>query len=86
MQGFNIKTLVHEGFKLNVWDIGGQKAIRPYWYEACSAVPHPVPAHMTAKKALALYDGLSSCAVVMGRSHSGVALLNSYSDMEIPGT
>ena len=20
-----------EGFKLNVWDIGGQKAIRPYW-------------------------------------------------------
>ena len=30
-QGFNIKTLVHEGFKLNVWDIGGQKAIRPYW-------------------------------------------------------
>ena len=32
LQGFNIKTLVHEGFKLNVWDIGGQKAIRPYWY------------------------------------------------------
>merc|ERR1711879_713705 len=30
-QGFNIKTLVHEGFKLNVWDIGGQKTIRPYW-------------------------------------------------------
>lgn len=22
-QGFNIKTLLHEGFKLNVWDIGG---------------------------------------------------------------
>ena len=21
----------HDGFKLNVWDIGGQKAIRPYW-------------------------------------------------------
>jgi len=20
-----------EGFKLNMWDIGGQKAIRPYW-------------------------------------------------------
>jgi hypothetical protein len=30
-QGFNIKSLVREGFKLNVWDIGGQKAIRPYW-------------------------------------------------------
>ena len=29
--GFNIKSLNHDGFKLNVWDIGGQKAIRPYW-------------------------------------------------------
>mmetsp|Transcript_44805 Transcript_44805/g.103643 ORF Transcript_44805/g.103643 Transcript_44805/m.103643 type:complete len:182 (+) Transcript_44805:87-632(+) len=30
-QGFNIKSIVHEGIKLNVWDIGGQKTIRPYW-------------------------------------------------------
>jgi ADP-ribosylation factor-like protein 3 len=30
-QGFNIKSLVKEGFKLNVWDIGGQSTIRPYW-------------------------------------------------------
>lgn len=30
-QGFNIKSLVNDGFKLNVWDIGGQKSIRPYW-------------------------------------------------------
>ena len=27
-QGFNIKSLVKEGFKLNVWDIGGQKTLR----------------------------------------------------------
>mmetsp|Transcript_11459 Transcript_11459/g.16919 ORF Transcript_11459/g.16919 Transcript_11459/m.16919 type:complete len:189 (-) Transcript_11459:89-655(-) len=30
-QGFNIKSLMHDDFKLNVWDIGGQKLIRPYW-------------------------------------------------------
>merc|ERR1712072_1084243 len=30
-QGFNIKSLMQDGFKLNVWDIGGQKSIRPYW-------------------------------------------------------
>lgn len=30
-QGFNIKSLTHEGFKLNVWDVGGQKALRTYW-------------------------------------------------------
>ncbi|XP_049277897.1 ADP-ribosylation factor-like protein 3 isoform X1 [Anopheles funestus] len=29
--GFNIKSVVSEGFKLNVWDIGGQSKIRPYW-------------------------------------------------------
>ncbi|KAJ3055325.1 ADP-ribosylation factor-like protein 2 [Rhizophlyctis rosea] len=29
--GFNIKTLDHNGFKLNIWDVGGQKSIRSYW-------------------------------------------------------
>ena len=27
-QGFNIKSVQSEGFKLNVWDIGGQRKIR----------------------------------------------------------
>ncbi|GAB1602300.1 ADP-ribosylation factor-like protein 3 [Argonauta hians] len=30
-QGFNIKTVQAGGFRLNVWDIGGQRKIRPYW-------------------------------------------------------
>jgi len=30
-KGFNIKQLQNDGFKLNVWDIGGQKNIRTYW-------------------------------------------------------
>lgn len=37
-QGFNIKSVQSEGFKLNVWDIGGQRKIRPYWrnyFEVC---------------------------------------------------
>jgi ADP-ribosylation factor-like protein 2 len=29
--GFNIKTLEYQGYKLNVWDIGGQTTIRSYW-------------------------------------------------------
>ena len=29
--GFNIKTLEFRGYKLNVWDVGGQKTIRSYW-------------------------------------------------------
>jgi len=30
-QGFNIKSVNKDGFKLNLWDIGGQRAIRSYW-------------------------------------------------------
>eukprot|EP01032_Pedospumella_encystans_P039016 gene39016-44232_t len=30
-QGFCIKSLAHGEFKLNIWDVGGQKSIRPYW-------------------------------------------------------
>ncbi|KAJ3295425.1 ADP-ribosylation factor-like protein 2 [Borealophlyctis nickersoniae] len=29
--GFNIKTLEHNDYKLNIWDVGGQKSIRSYW-------------------------------------------------------
>mmetsp|Transcript_15388 Transcript_15388/g.27071 ORF Transcript_15388/g.27071 Transcript_15388/m.27071 type:complete len:187 (+) Transcript_15388:373-933(+) len=29
--GFNIKTLEHRGYALNVWDVGGQTTIRSYW-------------------------------------------------------
>ena len=30
-QGFNIKEIRQKGFKLTMWDIGGQRSIRPYW-------------------------------------------------------
>lgn len=29
--GFNIQTLEHANYKLNLWDIGGQTSIRAYW-------------------------------------------------------
>ena len=29
--GFQIKTINHNGFKLNMWDVGGQTTIRSYW-------------------------------------------------------
>ena len=30
-KGFNVKTVLRDTFKLNVWDIGGQSEIRKYW-------------------------------------------------------
>ncbi|APA10625.1 hypothetical protein EAF04_000363 [Stromatinia cepivora] len=29
--GFIIKTIEHAGYKLNIWDVGGQKTLRSYW-------------------------------------------------------
>lgn len=29
--GFNIKTLQHHGYSVNIWDVGGQKTLRSYW-------------------------------------------------------
>ncbi|VDN60538.1 unnamed protein product [Dracunculus medinensis] len=29
--GFNIKTLEYKYYKLNMWDVGGQKSLRSYW-------------------------------------------------------
>ena len=29
--GFNIRTMHHQGYTLNIWDVGGQKSLRPYW-------------------------------------------------------
>eukprot|EP00760_Papus_ankaliazontas_P006739 PhM_4_TR13158/c0_g1_i1/m.25224/K07943/ARL2; ADP-ribosylation factor-like protein 2 len=29
--GFNIRSLEHNGYILNVWDVGGQQCLRSYW-------------------------------------------------------
>jgi len=29
--GFIIKTIEYGGYKLNIWDVGGQKTLRSYW-------------------------------------------------------
>ncbi|EEB05956.1 ADP-ribosylation factor Alp41 [Schizosaccharomyces japonicus yFS275] len=39
--GFQIKTIELSGFKLNIWDIGGQKTIRNFWrnyFEATDSI------------------------------------------------
>ena len=29
--GFNVETLQYKNIKFQVWDLGGQTSIRPYW-------------------------------------------------------
>lgn len=30
--GFQIKTVEHGGLYLNIWDVGGQRSLRPFWH------------------------------------------------------
>merc|ERR1712117_680580 len=51
-QGFNVKQVLQEGFKLNVWDIGGQKTIRPYWsnyFESSNALVYVIDSSDTRR-------------------------------------
>lgn len=46
-KGVNIKTIIQPDFKINVWDIGGQKQIRQYWsayYDNADAIIYVVDA------------------------------------------
>jgi len=39
--GFEIKTFIHGKYTLNIWDVGGQRTLRPYWrnyYERTDAI------------------------------------------------
>ncbi|GMM50736.1 Arf family GTPase [Starmerella bacillaris] len=39
--GFNVETLKYQNLQFNVWDLGGQTTIRPYWrcyYQGAQAV------------------------------------------------
>merc|ERR1712176_274017 len=47
-----IKSLVKDGMKLNVWDIGGQKTIRPYWsnyFESSDALVYVIDSSDTRR-------------------------------------
>jgi len=44
-QGFNVKEVTYGGFRLSLWDVGGQKSIRPFWsqyFDGCDAVVYVV--------------------------------------------
>ena len=60
-QGFNIKSLMQDGFKLNVWDIGGQKSIRPYW-PAWTSFRRPATVTATADGIRHRRDCACNCA------------------------
>lgn len=56
---------MHEGFKLNVWDIGGHKTLRPYWQnyiQNCEGLVYVVDSADTARTAEAKSELLALLA------------------------
>ncbi len=48
--GFNVETVTYKNIKFQVWDLGGQTSIRPYW--RCYYPNTQVCCAMTSAKAM----------------------------------
>lgn len=68
MKGFNIKSVHSHGLKLNVWDIGGQRSIRPYWKKYLGSTDLLVSG--AASPALCMLCGPHRGAVQPGKKQS----------------
>lgn len=60
-QGFNIKSVHSHGFKLNIWDIGGQRAVRPYWRKYLGSTDLLVSQGPCPSRALQQAEGCLLC-------------------------
>lgn len=83
-QGFNIKSLQHNGFKLNVWDIGGQKTIRPYWrnyYDNCDCLIYVIDC---ADKKRVEESGVELADLLDEEQLAGVPLLVFANKQDVP--
>jgi len=84
--GFNIKTFVHHGYTLNVWDVGGQRTLRPYWrnyFELTDAIVWVVD----SSDRLRLKDCRDELhALLLEDRLAGASLLVFINKQDIPGS
>jgi len=82
-QGFNIKSVQCEGFKLNMWDIGGQKEIRHYWHQFYDDVDVLVYVVDAADKRRLEETGLELVQLLNEERLAGVSLLVFANKMDL---
>ncbi|RKP19205.1 ADP ribosylation factor, partial [Rozella allomycis CSF55] len=83
--GFNIKTMEHLNYKLNIWDVGGQKSIRAYWrnyFEQTDGLVWVVDS-MDERRLLDCKNELSQ--LLQEERLFGVSLLIMANKQDIPG-
>jgi ADP-ribosylation factor-like protein 3 len=74
-QGFHVKEMIQEGFKLTVWDIGGQRSIRQFWghyYENTDALIYVVD---SADKRRVEETGIALAELIAEEKLAGVPVL-----------
>ncbi|KAK4056510.1 hypothetical protein OIO90_002357 [Microbotryomycetes sp. JL221] len=84
--GFSITTLVYKTFSLNIWDIGGQSTLRPYWrnyFETTDVVVWVVDSSDKAR----LRDTKQELENLLKQERlSGASLLVFANKQDIPGS
>ena len=69
--GFNVETVTYKNIKFQVWDLGGQTSIRPYWrcYYPNTQVRCPATAGPASAAAASLLVGRARTALSGPRKH-----------------
>uniref|UniRef100_A0A8C5Q4C0 ADP-ribosylation factor-like protein 2 n=1 Tax=Leptobrachium leishanense TaxID=445787 RepID=A0A8C5Q4C0_9ANUR len=83
--GFNIKTLEHRGFKLNMWDVGGQKSLRSYWRNYFESTDGLIWVVDSADRARLQDCGQELSGLLMEERLAGATLLVFANKQDLPG-
>lgn len=82
---FNVETVVYRNIKLQVWDLGGQGSLRPYWrcyYQGTNAIIYVVDSADTTRLNLAREE---LTAMLSEGELQGVPLLVLANKQDLPG-
>ncbi|BEI82650.1 hypothetical protein CcaverHIS002_0305180 [Cutaneotrichosporon cavernicola] len=84
--GFNIQTLMRGEYTLNIWDVGGQRTLRPYWrnyFESTDAVVWVVD----SSDALRMGDGAEELRALLSEERlAGATLLVFANKQDLAGS
>jgi ADP-ribosylation factor-like protein 2 len=72
--GFQIQTMLRDGLKIHIWDVGGQSSLRPFWrhyYEETDGLVWVIDATDTER----MLEGKVLLSQVLAQNPQGIPLL-----------
>lgn len=83
--GFNVETVQYKSLRFQVWDLGGQTSIRPYWrcyYQNTNAIIYVVDSADTERLALSKHELVT---MLEEEELKGAALIIFANKQDLPG-